>query len=390
MNTLLTVYLEKLKKHGEVFIACEDWTPDFESSFRQLLKSEGFGEIRIYHTALQPHHKLICRVFHTPSVEVLQDYPERTTWLKWLPILVIAMFYFLLISLLALDHEKMVTIAFLIFLPMSLGAIVEYIVTLNYPQSRNQLWIRQIWMILGILIVGAVLLREGVICLIMAAPLFLLCTTVGAISMRWFCKRLWKPQNKVFSISLIPLLSLLLLPDLSQYYQGVTEKEIIVNAPIQTVFESINNIQEIKDSEIKYSPIFSIGFPKPISGMTEQTEKGLIRQIYWQRGIHFQEKITQSEAPNKLAWTYIFTPQSFPKGSLDDHLVIGGDYFNLLTTDYSLQSISPNQTKLILRIDYRLSTEVNWYADIWTRYVLSEFSDVVLNIYKNRLENVDV
>lgn len=33
-----------------------------------------------------------------------------------------------------------------------------------------------------------------------------------------------------------------------------------------------------------------MGFPKPISGMTEQTDNGLIRQVYWQRGIHFQEK----------------------------------------------------------------------------------------------------
>ena len=120
--------------------------------------------------------------------------------------------------------------------------------------------------------------------------------------------------------------------------------------------------------------------------MTEQTDDGLMRQIYWQRDIHFQEKITQSNAPTQLAWTYVFTPQSFPKGSLDDHLKIGGQYFNLLTTDYQLEAVSPTQTRMTLSIDYRLSTEVNWYADLWTRYVLNEFSDVVLNIYKCRLE----
>ena len=65
---------------------------------------------------------------------------------------------------------------------------------------------------------------------------------------------------------------------------------------------------------------------------------------------------------------------------------MGGKYFNLLTTDYKLEAISPTQTKMILTIDYRLSTEVNWYADVWTSYVLNEFSDVVLNIYKRRLE----
>lgn len=82
MDTLLTGYLEKLKKHGEVSIADEDWTSNFETSFKQLLKSEGIEQIRIYRTVLHPDRKLICRVFHKPSMDVLQDYPERTTWLK--------------------------------------------------------------------------------------------------------------------------------------------------------------------------------------------------------------------------------------------------------------------------------------------------------------------
>lgn len=86
-------------------------------------------------------------------------------------------------------------------------------------------------------------------------------------------------------------------------------------------------------------------------------------------------------------WRYVFTPKSFPQGSLDDHIEIGGEYFNLLTTDYHLEAISLNQTKLTLRIDYRLSTEVNLYSDLWVQYVLKEFSDVVLHIYKNRLES---
>src|SRR5699024_334914 len=145
----------------------------------------------------------------------------------------------------------------------------------------------------------------------------------------------------------------------------------------------INNIQHIKASEIKASPIFIMGFPKPISGMTEKNQDQWVRQIYWQRGIHFQEKITQSESPTALSWTYQFTPESFTKGSLDDHLEMGGRYFNLLTTDYRLEQISAQQTKLILTIDYRLSTEINWYSNLWVRYVLNEFSDVVLHIYKN-------
>ena len=388
MNEQIQIYINKLKSFGEVSIADEEWTAEFEKDFRAELRQQDIEEIRIYKTVQQPERRLICRVFHQPSMEIIQEYSIRSKWNFWLPVIIVVILYFLFVSLIALSQKALLTTAFLIFLPFSFGAIVEYLTALNRPHSIGQALLNQLWILFIILAAGLVILREGVICLIMAAPIFWISSTLGAIAMRALCRRLWKPYKKVYSIALLPLLGLFMLPDLSQYHNGVTRKEIVVNAPIQNVFASINNIQQIQPNEIKYSPIFTMGFPKPISGMTEQTEGGLIRQIYWQRGIHFQEKIIQSHAPTQLAWTYVFTPESFPKGSLDDHLKMGGAYFNLLTTDYQLQAMSPNQTKMILSIDYRLSTEVNWYADLWTRYVLNEFSDVVLNIYKRRLEQV--
>lgn len=387
MSENIQIYIDKLKKYGECSIANAEWNPTFENDLRTQLKAQGIDDIRVYQAIEQPEFKLICLIFHKPSMEIVQEYPFRSNLIKWLPLFSVILIYFFLIGLLALDQEKMLTTAFLIFLPLSIGAVTEYFWTLRQPQALKKTLLQQFYIVLGVIVVGAVFLREGVICLIMAAPIYWLCATLGALAMRALCRKLWKPYKKIYSIALLPLVALLFFPDLTQIRNGVTQKEIIVNAPIQTVFASINNIQNIQPEEIKYSPIFTMGFPKPVSGMTESTPNGLVRQIYWQRGIHFQEKIFQSEAPNKLAWHYVFTDESFPKGSLDDHLKMGGAYFNLLTTDYQLQALSPTQTKMILRIDYRLSTEVNWYADLWTRYVLKEFSDVVLNIYKYRLEH---
>ncbi len=386
MTEQIQIYINKFKSFGEVSIADEEWTPEFEQSFRAKLKEQGVGEIRIYKTLQQPDRKLICGVFHHPSMPIEQLYQEGSGFIRVMPVLGMIFLYFLCVALFALLGNDLLSIAFLILMPFSFGALVEYISLLKKPHSIGQSFILQLWVLAFVLFAGLIVLREGIICLIMAAPIYLLCAFLGAIVMRLICYKLWKPYNQLYSIALLPLLGLLLLPDVSQYHNGQTQQEIVVNAPIQTVFASINNIQQIQPEEIKYSPIFTMGFPKPISGMTEQTDQGLIRQIYWQRGIHFQEKISQSNAPHQLAWTYVFTPQSFPKGSLDDHLEMGGKYFNLLTTDYKLEAISPTQTKMILTIDYRLSTEVNWYADVWTGYVLNEFSDVVLNIYKRRLE----
>lgn len=280
----------------------------------------------------------------------------------------------------------MMTISFLLSLPFSIGAIFEYIFSFNRASTLRKLIYRQIILVVVLLLLGAIFLQEGIICLIMAAPIFLACSISGAFLMRWMCKKTWRPYKRIYSIGLLPLLGLVFLPNLNQYHQGYTVHSLVIQAPREQVFAAINNIQAIQPSEINDSPIFTMGFPKPISGMTVQAQGGLVRQILWQRGIYFEEKITQSEAPKKLMWRYLFTADSFPKGSLDDHIEMGGDYFNLLTTDYTLEAMSPTQTRLVLRIDYRLSTEMNWYSDLWVQYVLKEFSDVVLHIYKNRLE----
>ena len=371
---------------GEVIFKEQEWSEEFESQFKEQLKNHGVQQVQVYRSATGPACYVVCRMLQKPSIAVEQRYPQRSLFKTLLPLGLIILPYFLLLALYAQSSQQMVSRAFLIFLPLSLGAIIEYVFALNAPQPLRKTLLRPVWTVLGVLLVGLVVLHEGVICLIMMAPIFLIFLMMGAVFVRQIYIRLWKPSRKLYSIALLPLLMMVLLPNLSQYQYGVTEKELIINAPIETVFLSINNIQHIKTSEIKASPIFIMGFPKPISGMTEKNQDQWVRQIYWQRGIHFQEKITKSESPTALSWTYQFTPESFPKGSLDDHLEMGGRYFNLLTTDYRLEQISAQQTKLILTIDYRLSTEINWYSNLWVRYVLNEFSDVVLHIYKNRLE----
>ena len=371
---------------GEVIFKEQEWSEEFESQFKEQLKNHGVQQVQVYRSATGPACYVVCRMLQKPSIAVEQRYPQRSLFKTLLPLGLIILPYFLLLALYAQSSQQMVSRAFLIFLPLSLGAIIEYVFALNAPQPLRKTLLRPVWTVLGVLLVGLVILHEGVICLIMMAPIFLIFLMMGAVFVREIYIRLWKPSRKLYSIALLPLLMMVLLPNLSQYQYGVTEKELIINAPIETVFLSINNIQHIKASEIKASPIFIMGFPKPISGMTEKNQDQWVRQIYWQRGIYFQEKITQSESPTALSWTYQFTPESFPKGSLDDHLEMGGRYFNLLTTDYRLEQISAQQTKLILTIDYRLSTEINWYSNLWVRYVLNEFSDVVLHIYKNRLE----
>lgn len=381
-------YVSHLIQYRELLVLENHWSEDLRQEIIAQLAEQNIHDLMVYRR--QPSESfsdyVLCIDGFRPSYTVVKAYPERSILQKSYPILILIALCFLFTSLIAREFDLMMSFAFLVFNPICMGAICQYVLNMQTVNSISNLFKQQLIFFVGVLIVSVVVLREGTICVIMASPLIYGALVAGAAIMRAICIYLWKPTVKVYSLALLPLLALFAIPHHAEELSGTTKRELIIQAPQAEVFRAINNIQNIKDEEVIDSPIFTMGFPKPMSGMTENTDNGLVRQIYWQRGIHFQEKVIHSTAPNLLSWTYLFDQNSFPKGSLDDHVEIGGQYFDLLTTDYRLEAISPTQTKLILTIDYRLTTEINWYAKPWADYVLNEFSDVVLNVYKHRLE----
>lgn len=364
------------------------WSETLKSQLQKKLSQDHQIDDLVVYRAAQTQDFILCISGYVPDRKLLEsEYIERTPFIKILPILIFTIVVFIFTALIARDLHVMMSVGFLVILPLLMGALTEYSYSFHQENPRGSLLLQQFILMIVIILVSVFILREGVICLVMASPFLYLWLCLGALFMRILCRNYWKPSAKVYALSVVPLMVILFDPFSATHLYGTTKNEIIIAAPVSEVFRAINDIQSIKANEIKESPIFWMGFPKPISGMTVKDGDGLTRKIHWQRGIYFEEAITHSEPNTLLAWTYRFTPASFPKGSLDDHVEIGGQYFNLGSTDYRLEAISPTETKLILTIDYRVSTEINWYSKLWVNYVLNEFSDVVLQVYKNRLEN---
>ena len=92
------------------------------------------------------------------------------------------------------------------------------------------------------------------------------------------------------------------------------------------------------------------------------------------------------EEPKYLNWAFRFYPDSFPPHTLDDHVVIGGHYFDLIDTSYTL---TPNgdSTDLRVQMRYRVSTRFNWYANPLARMLLGDVEDVNLEYYRRRSES---
>ncbi len=65
--------------------------------------------------------------------------------------------------------------------------------------------------------------------------------------------------------------------------------------------------------------------------------------------------------------------------------MIGGRYFSLETTAYSLAPES-NGTRPTIEVETRLTTNFNWYADLWARYLVTDTARTILRFYKRRAE----
>lgn len=315
-------------------------------------------------------------------------YPARNPIKIMLPFLLLALLCCLW-ALFASHLEALMTASFLIGVPFIIGALIAYIQNYQHAVSFVQSF-KVICIFLVVLLLFAIIvLNEGAICVAIMTPILFVGMLLGAAVMKWLCHFIWKPNKAIYSIALLPFI-LLTLPEKTQLHYDQVEKSIVVDAPAEVIWYQLNHAHDIRPEEFKPSLLYSIGVPYPVSGITKTTDEGLIRYSTWQKDIHFDEIIQQSKPNQYLSWTYRFAPDSIPKGALDDHVSIGGKYFDLKYTSFELTPINPQQTRVTLKIDYRISTEVNFYANRVAQLMVHDFSNVILDFYKNRSEQAVV
>lgn len=278
------------------------------------------------------------------------------------------------------------TAAFALVAPFAIGAITVYVAERQDRQTIGY-YIVGPWMAMTLFLTGTVItLIEGSICIIMASPLFFIGASIGGLCMGAICRMLPKPLHTMQAIAVLPLLLMLgerqiALPnDVQQVRQS-----IYIDAPAPVVWQLINYPLNIQPEEMKGGWAYLIGVPYPLEARTLDGKVGGKRRLQWQRGVSFDEQITEWQPNQKVAWTYQFQPDSFPPGSMDDHVMVGGDYFNLVDTSYTLTPHGKG-TRLDVLVDYRVSTHFNWYAKPLAHAMIDNTAATILNFYKLRSE----
>ena len=235
--------------------------------------------------------------------------------------------------------------------------------------------------------VGA-LFREGTICLVMAMGLFIPFMLLGALISVIATALDPKSSGRLFSVSLLMPFALggieqnIDAPTIRQQ----TERSIYIAASPEKIWNLINFPLDIRPEELQTGFAYKIGVPYPIEARTLQGQVGGKRQLLWQRGVRFEEEITEWQENRRIAWKYLFKPESFPSGSLDDHVVIGGQYFDIEDTSYTLTPEGKG-TRLTVQVGTRVSTHFNWYAAFCARYLVGDTAETILGFYQRRAQS---
>ena len=276
--------------------------------------------------------------------------------------------------------------AFIFIAPVLVGMVTVYLA----ERQRRRDWYYYVlapFMATSLFVAGTLLLFiEGWICALVIIPMFAVLGAIGGVVMGLVCRLTNWPRRTLYSFAVLPILLASFGSNIpTSIGLGTIERTIVVNAPASVVWRQLNHIKDIQPEEMADAWALRIGVPMPMSGTTRQTPEGLVRESRWGKQVHFDEVIQDWQPERYLRWTYLFAPDSFPPNALDDHVVIGGHYFDVLDTSFTLVP-DGDATRLSTKVRYRISTQFNFYADWVARLLLGNLSDVGLRLYKLRGE----
>lgn len=318
-----------------------------------------------------------------------KETPPRLPFSRWWPVLGGALAGVLLRAGLFTGHPgdpfAAMMGSFIYLSPLLVGAVTVYFA--ETIKRRTWVYYAESAALANLLyVVGTLLIMiEGWICAILIIPLFVLVGMVGGLIMGAVCRLTNWPTHTVYSLALLPLVFGFLETDVAlPTHIATVERSVVIDAPPATVWRHLNYTPHIDEKEAD-AWIYRIGAPLPQTGITEREAQGLVRTVTMTKGVRFEQRVVEWEENRRARWFYRFDEHSFPPGSLDEHVVIGGHYFDMQEGEFTLTPRGDG-TELSMRIRYRLSTQFNWYAAPLARALMGNLEETVLEFYRRHSE----
>jgi hypothetical protein len=287
------------------------------------------------------------------------------------------------------DEFGVMTTSFIFLVPFGLG-IAAVMVGERHSRWKWWQWIVIPWLA-ALLALGAALALawEGIICIFLWVPLFLVLSSLGGLVGALVGYFLRKRGRMLFLAAFLilpfvtaPLEHRIPLPD----DRRVVRTEIEIAAAPEVVWQNIARVPAIRPEEQGPSLFHALGFPRPVEATLSREGVGGVRHASFEGGVVFIETVTDWEPAHRLAFTIAADPESIPQTTLDEHVTVGGPFFDVLSGEYEIEGVAPGKVVLHLASTHRLSTHFNLYSGIWTDKIMRDVQEYILEIIKRRCE----
>jgi hypothetical protein len=283
------------------------------------------------------------------------------------------------------------TWAFLFGVPFAMGFITVFIAEYRRRQPLS-VWI--LWPVVAVLggTLGTFLtFMEGTICIVMFFPIALVCSILGGVLAGLLLRFSRHSRTNDVIAGAVLLFPLMVVPwEHKVLYSNeihITRNFVDIAAPAPVIWRNIERVRAIQSSELPDSWSHRIGFPNPIEATLSKEGVGGVRHATFTGGVLFIETIDSWEPNQRLGFSIRAQTDAIPNTTLDQHVRIGGAFFDVLHGEYRLELLENGMVRLHLSSQQRLSTDFNWYARIWSDATMADLQSRILKVVKARCED---
>ena len=285
------------------------------------------------------------------------------------------------------EFLSVMTVSFLFILPGIVGALTVYLSSVEKARSiMYRIFMPWVPIILFVLIT-LIFQIEGWACWIMILPVFFFIGSLGGLVGGYLkCHK----RNDRLNISVLVLIPFILAPleNLIETIPGTYKAYtyIDINAPAEKIWDNVTRVEAIALEQDTGHLTRFLGFPRPVKAELNYEGVGAYREAIFTNGLVFHETVTEYEDNKKMVFTIKAYPHEIPSTTLDEHVVIGGNYFDVLNGTYELEKLSDGKHRLHLYSHFKMNTTFNFYAGWWGKWIMKDIQNNILKVEKERSE----
>lgn len=284
---------------------------------------------------------------------------------------------------------SLMSVSFLGGVPVGIGYLTIRLSDIKQVQKLSYCafapWV-PVFVFMGITILAKI---EGLACWIMVLPIWLVVSMIaGLLTGDHRRKGQDGPQRLQGGlILLLPLLSSpaeSLVPHLPARYEAYTS--IDIQAPPERIWSNVVRVRTIREEEDHGYLTRILGFPRPIRAELNYAGAGGSRQAIFSKGLVFEEIVREYKEQQKMHFSIKADAHSIPPTAMDEHVVIGGEYFDVLDGTYQLEKLKNGVYRLHLYSHFVLKTRFNFYASWWAGWIMKDIQNNILQVIQTRCQ----